>query len=136
MKYTSKKVDIQRADHTIYGALSSFSNFTPILGQRVEGWEATEEHCSFKAQGIQIGLKMADRLPSHTIRVVGDECGLPFPFAFALQLEAQAPQETRLHIVLDVELNMMMKMMLGGKLQHAVDTLAEQIAHAFNNAHI
>ncbi len=40
--------------------------------------------------------------------------------------------DTRLRLVLHIELNMMMKMMIGGKLQKAVDQIAEGIANALN----
>ena len=41
-----------------------------------------------------------------------------------------------MRIVLDIELNPMLKMMVGVKMQDAVDNIAQQIAYAFNNAHI
>ena len=55
-------------------------------------------------------------------------------FTFWLQLVEAAENDTRMRIVLDVKLNMMMKMMVGKKLAGAVDQIAEQIAAGFNNA--
>ena len=39
-----------------------------------------------------------------------------------------------MRLVLHVKLNMMMKMMVGGKLASAMDQIADRIAEAFNNA--
>ena len=39
-----------------------------------------------------------------------------------------------MRLVLHIELNMMMKMMLGSKLQGAIDQIAEGIARAMNAA--
>lgn len=145
MKYTSKQVQIARPDELIFRTLSSFENFTPILGDKVEGWEATHERCTFKAKGFTVGLKMDERTPNKVIKVCGDDsCGVPFPFTFWVQIKnvaetADSPEmtaDTRMRIVLDIELNMMMQMMIGGKMQEAVDTIADRIAYAFNNAHI
>lgn len=132
MQYTSQQQQIRRSAEQIYTVLSKFSNFTPILQDKVEEWSATDERCSFKAKGMTIGLKMDELTPYSTIRVVGDDNGSPFPFTFWVQLKESAPYDTRMRIVLDVELNMMMKMMIGGKLQHAVDSIAEQIATGLN----
>lgn len=135
MKYISKQVQIFRPDSVVFHTLSSFSNFTPILADKVEEWSATEDHCSFKAKGFKIGLRMEERTPNSVIKVVGDDNGTPFPFTFLIQLKNISEGESRMRIVLDVELNTMMKMMIGGKLQDAVDKIADQIASAFNNPH-
>lgn len=143
MKYTSKQVQIAQRDEAIFRTLSSFENFTPILADKVEGWEATEETCRFKAKGFTVGLKMAEREPNKLIKVCADETagGMPVPFTFWAQMKDTTPENstdahTHMRIVLDIELNPMMKMFVGNKMQEAVDTIAEQIAHAFNNANI
>ncbi|SUE32955.1 polyketide cyclase [Rikenella microfusus] len=141
MRYTSKQVQIARPDETIFRVLSSFENFTPILADKVENWEATEETCKFKAKGFTVGLKMVERQPNKLIKVCADESagGMPIPFTFWAQMKDTTPEGsavpgTRMRIVLDIELNPMMKMIVGNKMQDAVDSIAEQIAYAFNNA--
>lgn len=143
MKYTSKQVQIAQRDEAIFRALSSFENFTPILADKVEGWEATEETCKFRAKGFTVGLKMAEREPNKLIKVCADETagGAPIPFTFWAQMKDTTPEDstdayTHMRIVLDIELNPMMKMFVGNKMQEAVDSIAEQIAQAFNNANI
>ena len=56
----------------------------------------------------------------------------PFEFFVWIQLKQAGPYDTRLKITLKANLNMMMKMMIGSKLQAGVDGLADQIAMAFN----
>ena len=51
-KYESKQQQIRRSAEQIYTALASFSNFTPMLADRVEEWQATDDECSFKVKGI------------------------------------------------------------------------------------
>lgn len=143
MRYTSKQVQIAQEDERIFRMLSSFENFSPILADKVEGWEATEETCRFRTKGLTIGLKMAEREPNKLIKVCADETagGIPVPFTFWAQMKDTTPDgdaasgpQTHMRLVLDVELNMMMKMLVGGKIQGALDSIADQIATAFNNA--
>ena len=113
MRYTSKQVQIARPDETIFRVLSSFENFTPILADKVESWEATEETCKFKAKGFTVGLKMVERQPNKLIKVCADESagGMPIPFTFWAQMKDTTPEGsavpgTRMRIVLDIELNL------------------------------
>ena len=130
-KYESKQQQIRRSAEQIYSALSSFNNFTPMLADKVEEWQATDDECSFKVKGMKMALRIVDREPNKTIKIQGAESN-PMDFTFWLQLKEVAPYDTRMRIVVHAELNMMMRMMIGKKLQGAVDQMAEAIASAMN----
>jgi len=130
-KYESKQQQIRRSAAQIYAALSSFSNFTPMLADRVEEWQATDDECSFKVKGMKMALRIVDREENKTIKIQGADTN-PMDFTFWLQLKEVAPYDTRMRIVVHAELNMMMRMMIGKKLQGAVDQMAEAIANAMN----
>ena len=123
-RYESKHVQILHPARAVYGVLADFNHLTPVVGDKVEGWCATENTCSFKVQGFTVNLQM--------IKVTGAD-GSPMDFTFWLQLVSAAETDTRMRIVLDVELPMMMKMMVGKKLAGAVDQIAEKIAEGFNS---
>jgi len=131
-EYISKQQQILRPAEQIYAAVSRFDNLTPALADRVEEWQADEEHCSFKVKGFTVRLRFDERVEPKHVKIVGDEGGAPVDFAFWIQLHKVSDADTRLRLVLHVELNMMMKMMIGGKLQSAVDQIAEGIAKAMN----
>ncbi|WP_288893507.1 SRPBCC domain-containing protein [uncultured Alistipes sp.] len=131
-EYISKQQQILRPAEQIYAAISRFDNLTPALADRVEEWQADEERCSFKAKGFTVKLRMEERVEAKHVKIVGDEGGVPVDFAFWIQLHEVSATDTRLRIVLHAELNMMMKMMIGSKLQGAVDQIAEGIAKAMN----
>ena len=111
-EYISKQHRILRPAEQIYAVISRFDNLTPAVADRVEEWQATEETCSFKAKGFTVRLRMEERIEPRHVKIVGDDGGIPMDFAFWIQL------------------NMMMKMMIGGKLQGAIDQIAEGIARA------
>lgn len=131
-EYISKQQQIRRPAELIYEAVSRFDNLTPALADKVEEWEATEDRCSFKAKGFSIKLRMEERIAKKQVKIVGDDGGVPVDFAFWIQLQEVAPDDTRMRLVLHIELNMMLKMMVGNKLQGAIDKIAEGIAAAMN----
>lgn len=131
-EYISKQHQILRPAEQIYAAISRFDNLTPVLADRVEEWQATEERCSFKAKGFTVRLRMEEREAPRHVKIVGDEGGVPIDFAFWIQLHKVSDSDTRMRLVLHAELNMMMKMMIGGKLQGAIDQIAEGMAKALN----
>ena len=133
-EYISKQQQIRRPAEQIYEAVSRFDNLTPALADKVEEWEATEDRCSFKAKGFSIKLRMEERIAAKQVKIVGDDGGVPVDFAFWIQLQEVAPDDTRIRLVLHIELNMMLKMMVGNKLQGALDKIAEGIAQAMNAA--
>lgn len=133
-EYISKQHQVLRPAEQIYAAISRFDLLTPALADKVEEWQATEERCSFKAKGFTVKLRMEERVEPKHVKITGDEGGVPIDFAFWIQLHKVDDADTRLRVVLHIELNMMMKMMIGSKLQEAVDRIAEGIAGAMNGA--
>ena len=67
-KYESKQQQIRRSAEQIYAALSSFSNFTPMLQDKVEEWQADEDSCSFKVKGMTLRLRIVEREVNKTIK--------------------------------------------------------------------
>lgn len=130
-KYTSKQVRIERPARMVYDLLSDFSHFTPMLEGKVEGWRTDGDTCSFTVKGFTINLRMIEKTPYTTLKIAGED-GSPFAFVFWIQLVEIAENDTRIRLTVHAELNMMMKMMLGKKLQEALDKIADQIAAAFN----
>ena len=133
-EYISKQQQVLRPAEQIYAVISRFDNLTPALADKVEEWQATEDSCSFKAKGFTVKLRMEEREPGKYVKVVGDDGGVPMDFAFWIQLHKVSDTDTRMRLVLHIELNMMMKMMIGNKLQGALDQIAEGIARAMNAA--
>ncbi len=127
-EYISKQVQLLRPANVIYEAISRFDRLTPAVADRGEEWQATEESCSFKVKGFTVRLRMAERVEPKHVKITGD--GVPMDFAFWVQLHPVSECDTRLRLVLHAELNMMMRMMIGSKLQQALDQIADGIAAA------
>ncbi len=133
-KYESKQHQILLPAEQIYTVISRFDSLTPAVGDKVEEWQADEDRCSFKAKGFTIKLRFDERVSPKHVKIVGDEGGVPIDFSFWIQLQSVSAYDTRFRLVLHAELNMMMKMMIGGKLQNGLEQVAEGIATAFAQA--
>lgn len=131
-KYESKQCQIFKSAAQIYPFISNFSLLTPAVADKVEEWNATEDTCSFKVKGFIVKLRMVDKAYGKHVKISGDDGGVPIDFNFWIQLHEVTPTDTRIRMVLHCELNMMMRMMIGGKIQKGLDQAVETFAQAFN----
>lgn len=130
--YESKQQQILLPADAVYAVISRFDNLTPALKDKVEEWEADENHCSFKAKGFTVKLRIIDKETPKFVKITGDEGGVPVDFNFWMQLHQVSERDTRIRLVLHAELNMMMRMMIGGKIKTALDQIVESMAATFN----
>ena len=134
-KYESKQQQILKSAARIYPFISRFDMLTPALKDKVEEWQADEDSCSFKVKGFTVRLRIVERVLNKHIKISGDDGGVPIDFAFWIQLHEVNDSDTRIRLVLHAELNMMMRMMIGGKIQGGLDKAVEGLAMAFNQMH-
>lgn len=131
-EYISKQQQIQRSAMQIYPLISNFTLLTPAVADKVEEWQATEDSCSFRVKGFTVALRIIEKVEGKHIKIVGDGGTVPMDFAFWIQLHEVCEEDTRIRLVLHAELNMMMRMMIGNKLQKGLDQAVEGLASAFN----
>ena len=131
-EYISKQQQIFRSASQIFPLISNFSLLTHAVADKVEDWQADEERCSFKFKGFTVALRIEEKVDNKHIKVVGDGGTIPMDFAFWIQLHEVSDNDTRIRLVLHADLNMMMRMMIGKKLQGGLDQAVEGLAAAFN----
>lgn len=131
--YESKQQQILMPAEAVYAVINRFDNLTPALKDKVEEWQADENHCSFKAKGFTVKLQIIDKESPKYVKITGDDGGVPVDFNFWIQLHRVSEYDTRIRLVLHAELNMMMRMMIGGKIKTALDQIVESIAGTFNS---
>ncbi|MFI3324448.1 MAG: polyketide cyclase [Rikenellaceae bacterium] len=131
-RYESKQHQLLLPAQQIFALISNFENLTPAVADKVEEWEATPISCSFKAKGFTVKLRFDDLQEPKLVKIVAaEDSAMPIDFAFWIQLHSVSAYDTRFRLVLDVELNAMMKMMIGGKIEKGLNQAAEGIAAAF-----
>ena len=131
-EYISKQQQILRPASQIFPLISDFSLLTPAVADKVEDWHATAERCSFKFKGFTVALRIDEKVENKHIKITGDDGGVPIDFMLWIQLHQVSDYDTRIRLVLHAELNMMMRMMVGNKIQKGLDQAVETFAQAFN----
>lgn len=140
-KYESKQQQIHKPGEMIYGVLADFNNFTPIIADKVDDWTVDGDECRFKVKGMSMTLRMTEKIPGQLIKIEASDSS-PFGFTFWLQMKEvgrnadsdfSGVPDTRIRLVLHAEMNMMIKMMVGKKIQPGLDQMAEQLASTFNS---
>ncbi len=116
----------------IYAAMSDLRNIDKVKHlipqDKVQEVEATQDSIRFKVDGLgqKIKIGIVDREENKTLKFGLQN--IPMDMNFWIQLKEVAPGDTRIKLTIKAELPMMIKMMLGNKLQTGIDQAAEMLA--------
>ena len=128
-----KKVQVNQPAERVFTAFSDLSNFTKNLPEEHrDKVSANVDTLVVKAQGFELGIRVVERTPNSLVRFEHYGAQTLFPFTIWIHIGEVGIGASTLQIELQAELNMMMKMMLGSKLQEGVDKITEQMAAGMN----
>ena len=123
----SKRAVVSKAPYELYMAFADMRNFLNFLPEEKKA-EVTADYDSIQAtfQGFPVGVKVVQRTPYSKLEFADD--GAPFQFRLYLYFDAASdPYKTDFQIVLDADLNFMMKAVLGGKIKEALDKVVDAL---------
>ena len=125
-----KTVVINQPSYSLYTIFSDPGRIAGVLPEQYRDKVSFgEDTVLIHVQGFELGVKVHSRTPFSKVEY--EHYGQsPFPFFIAIFMEPASDSTTYFHIELTAELNMMMRMMLGGKLREAVDKITDAIANA------
>ena len=129
----SKHGIVSRQPHELYMSFTDLQNFRNMLPEdKKEMVTATYDTLTATVQGFNIGVKMHERVPYSRIELV--DFGAPFAFHIVMHFDpsAQDPYKTDFWIQVEADLNLMMKMMLSGKLKEGLNKIVDGLADASN----
>ena len=123
----SKRGVVSKAPYDLYMTFVDMRNFVQVLPEdKKAGVTADFDTIHADVQGFNVGVKVTSRTPYSRIEYADD--GAPFHFNLTLHFDpAQDPYKTDFRIVLDAELNFMMKTILGSKLQQGLDKIVDAL---------
>lgn len=121
----SKKAVVSKAPYELYMAFVDMRNFVQYLPEdKKQDVTADYDTIHAQVQGFNIGMKVVDRVPYSKIEFADD--GAPFSFVMTMHFDAASdPYNTDFSIVVNAELNFMMKTLLGSKLKEALDKVVD-----------
>ena len=122
---------VNKPAEVVFDLFSDFSKFADRLPEdKKDKVVITKDTILAQAQGMQMGVQVTHR-EAPTL-IVMEQYG-NVTFAFNLNLHIRPLEEgCELQLQLDAELNMMIKMMLGGKLKEFVNQFTAQLAEGLN----
>ena len=123
----SKRGVVSKAPYELYMTFVDMRNFVQFLPEdKKQGVTADFDTIHAEVQGFNIGVKVISRTPYSEIEYADD--GAPFHFSLKLHFDpAQDPYKTDFQIVLEADLNFMMKTILGSKLQQGLDKVVDTL---------
>lgn len=128
--YKSKHGTVSKSPAELYMGFVDMRNFQAMIPEdKRAGVEADFDHIKANVQGFSVGAKVVHRFPYSQIDIEDD--GAPFHFSVKFHFDAVGmPGRTDFSIELEADLNFMMKMMLGGKIQEALDKVVDGLVAA------
>lgn len=122
----SKHGHVSKQPFELYMAFVDMRNFLNFLPEdKREGVTADYDTLTATVQGFKVGVLVKERTPYSRIVVVDN--GAPFKFTGSFHFDAvpSDPSKTDFHIEISADLNLMMKMLLGGKIREALDKVVD-----------
>lgn len=131
-----RQIKVSRPASELFAVFSDLTNFTRGLPQEQlvkADVVATSESIRGKLQGMEIGIKIGERIPFTLVKY--ESFGpSPVPFRIFVRIEDAGALQSLFSLELEAELSGMFKMMLGGKLQEAVDQLTDRLEGALGGS--
>ena len=122
----SKHGIVSRQPYELYMSFVDMRNFLQMLPEdKKKDVQADYDTITATVQGFNIGVKVHERVPYSRIELV--DYGAPFAFHIELHFDPAPanPYQTEFWVKLEADLNLMMKMMLGGKIKAGLDKVVD-----------
>lgn len=140
-KYVSQVKTVDSSQQSVYDYLSNFENLSVFLNEgvlekltekvpqvKISDVQIDQDSCRFNVSGFGASeIRIIERDPAKTVKVESSG-GLPLSFTFWIQLLPVTDCQSKIRLTLHADMSMMVKMMVGNKLQEGVDKLADTLS--------
>lgn len=152
--YTSSVKRIVGSEQRVYAVLSDLNNLSRLrerleaadaaqllsasvpedkqdalnqLREKIKDLQIDGDSLRFTVEPMgQMGLRIVDREPCKTIKFEGENT--PIPLHFWIQLKQVDEDDTRMKLTLKADVPMMIKMMIGRKLEEGIERMADMLS--------
>ena len=146
-KYVSQVKFIDHNQQVVFDYLANFDNLSEYLNKgllekitkqipqvKISEFESDKDSCRFKITGMGLAeIRIVNREPFQTIKVQSSG-GLPISFTFWIQLMPVSSFQTKMRLTLHADMNAMMQMMAGNRLEEGLNQLAETLSNLSYNS--
>lgn len=140
-RYVSDIKIVKNNQEVIFNYLSNFENLSKYINEgllskiseqvpqlQISDFESDADSCRFQVSGMgQAEIRIVEREPFKTIKIES-KGSMPVSIILWIQLLPVDAYETKLRLTLDADMNMMLKMFVGKKLEEGINRLADLLA--------
>lgn len=140
-RYVSDIKIVNKNQEIIFNYLSNFENLSKYLNEgllskiseqvpqiQISDFESDVDSCRFQVSGMgQAEIRIVERDPYKSIKI-NSTGSMPVSIVLWVQLLPVSANETKLRLTLDADMNMMLKMFVGKKLEEGINRLADLLA--------
>ncbi len=140
-KYVSDVKIINHSQGTVFNYLSNFENLSTFVNEgllqkvseqipqiKISDFTSDKDSCSFRIAGFGLaGIRIIEREPFKTIKIESSG-SLPLSITLWIQLLPVEDYQCKIRLTLDADMSMMIKMMVGKKLEEGINQLADVLA--------
>lgn len=113
--------DINRGVNEVYAFLTDLNNHEQLMPDTIYNWSSTADEARFTIQNMaKLALKVDERIEDKLVKLVPSEKA-PFEVTLRWEMEPVTASVTKATLIIDADLNMMMKMIASGPLQKLTD---------------
>ncbi len=129
MKIESKIGKSASNNVKIYDFITNFHNFKELLpADKVSGWEASEEKCSFNVDPLgRTGLMIIEKEPHKLVKMASDPDFSSYQFNIWIQLKKVSEEDTRVKVTIEPLVNKMLLPMLKLPLKKLANGIIDKI---------
>lgn len=124
-QFKSKHGTVSRSQQELYMSFVDMRNFTQMLpADKKDMVTADYDTLTATVQNFRISVRVSGRVPYSLIQL--QDVDAPFHFGISIHFdESPVPGKTEFSIDVDADLNLMMKMMLGNKIEEALNKIVD-----------
>jgi carbon monoxide dehydrogenase subunit G len=132
-KFESSPKTITADRKNVFSFLSDINNFRSLIPEdQVRDFESEQDNCHFHVDGLgEIGIRIYSREPDEFIRFES-EGSKPFRFDLLVHLDELEENTTKMRLIFNADLNMMMRMMAKKPIEEGLEKIATQLSDHLN----
>lgn len=120
------KVEIKSSAENIFKFLSDINNLEKLMPEQVVNWKSSGDECSFTIKGMgNIEMRIVERIPASVVKIASTKGILKFNLNCLI--EKSNDDKCTTQMLLEAELNPMMKMMVEKPLGNFFNRLTEKL---------
>lgn len=128
MTIIQNSITVQKQAGEVYDFLADCNNHEQLMPDNIYNWSSTRDEARFTIQNMaKLALKIENRVQGEEVLFVPLEKA-PFDVNLRWKIEAIDESSARASLIIEADLNMMMKMLASGPLQKLVDHQVMRLA--------